>query len=59
MPTKGSDVRIFVDEFDFSGSSSSVEISAAVGVLDYPVLNSATEVTEPGTSMASISHNAT
>jgi hypothetical protein len=35
----------------------SVEINAAVGVLDYPVLNSATEVTEPGTSMASISHN--
>ncbi len=57
MPVKGSDVRIFVDEFDFSGSSSSVEINAAVGVLDYPVLNSATEVTEPGTSMASISHN--
>ena len=35
MPTKGSDVRIFVDEFDFSGSSSSVEISAAVGVLAF------------------------
>ena len=57
MPTKGSDVRIFVDEFDFSGSSSSVEINAAVGVLDYPVLNSATEVTEPGTAMATIAHN--
>jgi hypothetical protein len=57
MPTKGSDVRIFVDEFDFSGSSSSVEINAAVGVLDYPVLNSDTEVTEPGTSMATIAHN--
>lgn len=57
MPIRGCQTKILIDEWDLSGQSNSVGITADVAVLDYVTFQNCYQQRVPGLPMSAIQHN--
>lgn len=56
MPVRGCQTKILIDEWDLSGDSNSVNLTADVAVLDYVTFQNCFQQRLPGLPMSSIAH---